>query len=118
MQSGEQKEQAIAEAIGWIQRITVERLDLAVEPEDLAPESKLTELEATRTGEVLELDSIDVVEVIEVLESSFETELLEDDDFREEFQEREFTIRNLARFVVERFQLEPGWLRTLPGSAR
>ena len=56
MASAGDEKSAVEEAIGWIQRVAVETLDLAVEPEHLAPESRFTELEVTRMGDVLDLD--------------------------------------------------------------
>jgi hypothetical protein len=118
MEGGGDQERAVEETIGWIQRITVEELALDVRPEDLAPGSRFTDLEVTQAGDIVNLDSIDLVEVIEVLEETFEVELLEDDGFREEFQEKGFTIQNMGEFLVQRFDLEPGWVGALAESKK
>jgi acyl carrier protein len=96
----------------------VQRLGVDMRPEELASASKFTDLEVTQTGDVVTLDSIDLVEVIEVLEDTFEVELLEDEGFREEFQEKGFTIQNMGEFLVQRFGLEPGWVGALAESKK
>jgi acyl carrier protein len=118
MKSQNNEKRAVEAAIGWIQKVIAQTLDLDAKPEDLAPVSNFRELALTPTGKTVPVDSMKVVDVILVLEEALGVDVAEMGEFQREFEEKDFTIENMARFLVRQFRLEPRRIRKLARSTK